>query len=120
MSKKGYIVIVFFIGLVVGEIHQFRYLPNKEVNWFIYPPHHLPTVTWYLKDIGSIIQRLLWVYGAFLIAKMVDKRLADVLRIFILYCILDGFLYVFCYQLYGYSAVYGLMGLFTFYILRKK
>ena len=120
MSKKGYIVILFFIGLLIGELHQFYKGNSYEVKWFIYPPTHLPTIGWYLKDIGSIIQRLLWVIGAFLIAKMVDSRLADVIKIFVLYCILDGILYVFCYQKYGYAALYGLIGLFTFYILRKK
>lgn len=119
-KKKAYIVILFMAGLLVGELHQFFNHYGKEVDRFVDPPKYLPTFKWWLKDIGSMSQRLLWVYAAYLMSKMIDSRLGSVLCIFVVYCVLDMLLYFVCYQLYGYSVVYGIIGLFTFIILRKR
>lgn len=120
-KKKAYITILLFVGLLVGELHQFfKWLPYREANLFIDAPTNLPSIRWWLKDIGSMVQRLIWVYSFFLAAKMIDVRLSSIISIFVIYCFLDIILYVICYQMYGYSVVYGIMGLFTFLILTKR
>lgn len=120
--NKAYIVVLFVLGLVVSELHQLApYIGNNStVKWFIDVPDYPPTIHWYLKDVLLSFRDIIWMYGTYRMAKMIDYKLASVVTIFLVYCVLDMLLYFICYRMYGYGILYLLIGFFSFITILKR
>ena len=124
MSRaKAYIVFMFAIGLFISEAHQFFPYKgdNSRVLWFFDVPQFPPTIHWYMKDVLLSLRDIIWMAASWKMASMIDRRLQAIVSIFLVYCALDLLLYFVCYRMYGYSIVYIMTGLFSFFtIFRSK
>lgn len=115
-NKKAHIALLFALGLFISEAHQFFPYKgdNTRVLWFFDVPDFPPTIHWYMKDVLLSVRDILWMLASYKMASLIDRRLKDIVSIFLVYCVLDMLLYFICYRMYGYTVLYIMTGLFSF------